>query len=93
LSTIRAGRRVPGFGLVSGQAREQWTKDAAEVIALGEAFGVNLRKNALITPKQARDAGVDAETVKAYSTRPAGALKLEQIDDATLRRTFSNAVE
>jgi len=89
LSTIRAGRRVPGFGLVSGQAREQWTKDATEVFALGEAFGVDLRNQKPITPEQARKAGVDAETIKAYSARPQGALKLSQIDDATLRRTFS----
>lgn len=89
LSILRSGQRVPGFMLGQGQAREQWTVDADTVAAMADGFGIDVRKPpSVITPAQARKAGLDVEVVKAISTRPAGALKLEPVTDEKLRKVF-----
>jgi hypothetical protein len=59
------------------------------VFDTADALGVDVRKPAVpITPKQARDKGLDADVVGAFSARPAGALKLTYIDDKQLRKVF-----
>lgn len=86
---LRSGQVVPFFSLGSSPGREQWTRPPAEVVALGELMGVALAKSVTaVTPKQARDAGMDAAIVAGYSTRPPGALKLIPIDNAQMKRIF-----
>ncbi len=89
--SIRNGSPVPGFTLEPGQGRTAWTKPFAEVATLGDMFGVQLRKEGLITPIQAiaalKKAGIDGEVVKSYSEATAGALKLAP--SADLRRVFA----
>jgi hypothetical protein len=88
LSALRAGRRIPWFHVSHAQGKERWTVDAGDVIAMGAAFGVDVAKPGVMTPKQAREAGFDADTVKAISARPAGAAKLEITDDKHARKVF-----
>lgn len=88
LSGIRAGRRIPWFRVSHPPGRERWTVDAATVIEMASAFGVDVSKPGVMTPKQARDAGMDADTVKALSDRPTGSAKLEIEDDKTARKVF-----
>lgn len=89
---IRRGDQVPGFRMAQGTARERWTRPPAEVIALGAMMGVDVAKPAAaITPKQARDAGLSADLVAAYSERPAGALRLVPDDGSFLRRVFGGS--
>lgn len=76
---IRRGRNVAGFTLKFSKGHERWLIDKDEVMALGEKFGVETYKRVALTPKQSREAGVDADVVKALSTRPS-ALKLTAID-------------
>jgi len=88
-SFIRSGTRIPGFNLEPSFGRECWSKSDAEVAALGEMMGVTMTKPALITPKQAIKAGLDASVVRAYSKVPTGDLKLVE-DGVRLAAVFNN---
>lgn len=91
MSVIRDGKSVPFFTLASGGAREKWTVPVTEIIAMGELMGVKLAKpDTSLTPAQARNAGLDAAVVKAYSERPPGALKLIPADTMQARKVFGN---
>lgn len=79
---LRQGQRVPGVHMEPGQGKTDWTKPPDEIITLGSMLGVDLRKPAAITPKQAQAKGLPAEVVDAYSVRIPGAMKLA-FDDAT----------
>lgn len=90
LAMLRAGQAVPFFKIEQGQGRETWTKDAAEVFALGDALDIDLRKAITpITPAQARKAGLDADIVKAYAERPKGALQIVAVETKDVKRIFA----
>lgn len=89
LGIIRSGTPVPFFSAQHATGREAWTVPAAEVFALGDLFGVDLRKApAPITPGQARKAGVDGGVIQAYAKKPMGALKLVRVDDDAAKLAF-----
>ena len=80
---ILKGELVPGYKLDSSMGREAWTKDASEVIMLGELMGLNLAKPPEpITPVQARKLGLDEGSISAYSARTPGKLKLMKAPNA-----------
>lgn len=87
---IATGNRVPGYGMESTVGRLKWLGTVDEVIAFGDAIGVSLRQDPkVITPTQARDRKLlDAETVKAYSERPYGAMKLTRITSTDLTKAL-----
>lgn len=86
---IRQGQRVPGWCLEPTEGRTAWSVPAQEVAILGDMYGVALRKDAVITPKQAEKAGIPAEIVKEYSFNPPGAQKLVPETSTQLRKIFS----
>jgi hypothetical protein len=89
LAEIRGGKPVPGWGIEHSQGREFWNKPEAEILAIGEMFGVRLDKGvALITPNAARKLGVDPSVVELYASRNTGAAKLVQIDTTDARKAF-----
>lgn len=89
LGLIRSGTRVPFFSAEHASGRETWTVPAPQVFALGDLYGVNLRKSAEpITPAQARKAGVDDAAMKAMAAKPMGALKLTRVDDDAAKLAF-----
>lgn len=73
LGALRAGQAVPYFHVEHGEGREAWTKPPAEIFALGDLLGVDLRAEKPITPAQARKRGVD---VPGFSARATGEAKL-----------------
>lgn len=81
------GGSVPGWQLVPGDAREAWTVPAADIVSLGQAFGVNLVSKAA-TPNQARKLGIDESVISQYSLRPKGTVKLVPIDFTQSRKVF-----
>jgi hypothetical protein len=95
-SMLRTGRSVLNFQLEPGQARLKWTKTAPEVFALGDAFGVDLRKpQEPITPTQAIDrfgtgkkAKIDPSVISQYSDRPPAAMKLAESSTTEARKVF-----
>jgi len=94
--SIRSGVPIPGYDLQSGQGRTGWSKPTAEVAALGDMLEVNFRKEAFVTPTQAKELlkkkGVDAAVIDAYSERKSGALKLVQTDMRKLKSVFQSAI-
>jgi hypothetical protein len=76
-ATLRAGQPVGDWTLEPAYGRQKWTKPADEVAALGDLFGVDLRKPLdVITPNQASKKGVDAAVIKSYSEYPSAGMKL-----------------
>lgn len=89
LDAINRGQNVPYFARGFGKGRERWATPLPEVFAMGDMLGVDLRKPAAMTPNQARDAGVDAAVIQAYSETPTGAAKLVPVDDNRAAKAFS----
>lgn len=85
---IKNGSLVPGYAVEQTVGREAWTKPPAEVIALGQMFGHELAKPGVITPAQARKAGIPAEVIQEFSERPRGGLKLVADDGTQARKVF-----
>lgn len=89
LGLIRSGTTVPFFGAQHAVGRERWKVPVAEALALGELYGVDLRKPAEpITPNQARKLGIDEAVISEYAERPRGAVRLERMDDNAARLAF-----
>lgn len=89
IGLIRTGQPVPFFTAQHSVGRERWTVPASEAFALGDMYGVDLRKAPEpITPNQARAKGVDAAVMEAYAERPRGALRLERVDDDAAKLAF-----
>ena len=96
---IRQGRRVPGYELRPSSNKEDWTQPVPEIIAMGDSFGVDLRKPVdAVTPTQARKKGLDTAATKAgldggvtplYAKRKPGALKLSRVDPNAAAKAFS----
>lgn len=89
-SIIASGERVPGYGMEQTAGRLKWLGTVAEVVAFGDAIGVDLRQDPkVITPTQAKDRKLlDAEAVKAYSERPLGGMKLTRISSTGAAKAF-----
>lgn len=69
----RRGQAVPYYHLEQTVGREQWAVPADQVIALGDALGVDVRAPKVLTPAQARKAGLPTD---GFTDRPRGAAKL-----------------
>lgn len=85
---IRSGKQVPGVDLVPSEGREFWTAPVEEVAALGALFGKEIVTRKPITPKQARDLGIDETVISAYSDRRKGKLKVTSMDDNRAAKAF-----
>ena len=85
---ITRGEYVPGFKMQPGQSREHWLSTPKEIITLGDLMGVALAKPVdVITPSQARKAGIPEDIILTYSRRVSGKLKLVEVSDA--RKVFT----
>lgn len=87
---IQQGHRVPPYHVEYGQGRTTWAKPADELRILASMFGVKVDKEALITPKQAQEAGLPAEVLKEYAYTPSGKPKLVQDAPNELLKSFKN---
>lgn len=88
IQAIHSGKRIVGLDMESSQGRETWTVPISEVISLGEAMEISLVKPAVLTPNQARKAGMEADLVKGFSDRKPGAAKLVLSNMSKARQAF-----
>jgi hypothetical protein len=89
----RNGQRINHWGLEPGAGRLKWKEGATPdtLAAMGDLFGVNLRKPlAVITPTQAKEAGIDKGVLGEYAHRPSGAMRLIQDDTTRTRKIFGD---
>lgn len=89
LAEFKNGNNVPGWGPETGQTKRIWKGGHDEVKALGQLFGVDLSEPGVKSPAQAEKAGMDKESVKMYSTKPPGKLKLVPRDKNYAEKVFS----
>jgi hypothetical protein len=87
-NNLKRGESIPYYRLAEGKGRSQWNIPTQQVLAVGTMFGKDLSKNGVITPLQAKKAGIDESLIKAYSYVPGGNLKLVKDDPADARRVF-----
>jgi len=88
LELLKSGAVVPFWQIENAQGREAWTVPANEVIMLGQMVNLELAKPPeAITPAQARRAGLSAELVDLYASRPS-ASKLAPLNEVKARQVF-----
>jgi hypothetical protein len=93
-ASINAGQQVPFWRYAPVEGRRTWNKDTPiqHLVAMGHMLGVDVRKpQQLVTPTQAIKAGIDEATVKLYSHRPSGGMKLIPDDETQFRKAFGYA--
>lgn len=89
IELIRGGCSVPGYGSEQGLGNLSWDKPPAEVFALGDMMGVELRaEQKPLTPTQGKNAGLSGELVNQYSTRKPTSMKLVETDKTAAARVF-----
>lgn len=76
-ANLRSGKPVQGWTMEHSYGRTVWRGENKEIIALGKSLKINLTKpDAIITPKQAVDAGMDPDVADAMSHKPRRGSKL-----------------
>jgi len=88
LDLCRAGTNVPYYSIERAQGRQCWTRPIAEVIALGQMFGLDVSKPGAITPKQSVKLGVPAGVVAQMSDEPLGEWRLVEATTDKARKIF-----
>lgn len=86
---IRSGVGVPGYAMDAKPGNKKWNTTGDETIRLGDIVGVDLRKPAVVmTPTQAGKAGIPADLIDVFSSRPPGKLKLIKADVSKAEQVF-----
>lgn len=89
----RGGFPIAHWGLEAGNGRLKWKDDVtpSTVIAMADLFGINVRKpEAVKTPTQCVQAGIDKGVIDEYAHRPPGALRLVPDDTTRTRKIFGD---
>lgn len=90
LQEIAQGRRVTGWTAEHSYGREKWTIPPEKVVAWCSFYGVDARKPLEpITPNQARQKGVPAESIESITEKPRGAYTLVQVTQHSLAKGLS----
>jgi len=78
---LRSGQQVPGLRLKQKYSREEYTMTNEEIAAMGDTFGIDLRKPlAISTPNQAIKAGFPKEVMAELTTRHPTTMELSNAD-------------
>lgn len=88
LDLCRAGVNVPHYSIERAQGRQRWTRPIAEVIALGQMFGLDVSKPGAITPKQSIAKGIPSGIVAQMSDEPLGEWRLVEATTDKARKVF-----
>lgn len=93
LANLRSGKAVPWFRAEQGYGRIAWKVPDDQVIALGQMYGKDLGKPGVITPNQAKKAGIPDFLIGAYAETPQTGIKLIPEDSADAARVFGISKE
>jgi hypothetical protein len=87
---IKSGNVINGYALKQRLAQTRW-KPGLSGVMLSAMTGVDLLKDGIVTPAEAKRRGVSKETVEALTDRPVIGTKLERIDaNREARRWFGD---
>lgn len=79
-----------GFAVQHGTGRQQWSRPNAEVFALGDMMGVELRApESPCTPAQAIKKGLEKSLVQSFTTTPSTGKKLVPASQTLAARAFN----
>lgn len=91
-STVRRGGSVPFWSMEATVPHLKWKVSQLEVLALGEILGKDFSTPpGVITPVQAKNAGMPESLVTVYASRPAGTVKLVLDNGEKARLTFTSS--
>lgn len=91
LHEIKQGQHVTFYSAKTTYGRKRWKKDVPvdQVIMMGDLLGQNLRKpQELDTPAQCIKKGIDPSVIEQYAETPVTGVKLEQVDERSIRSVF-----
>lgn len=89
LALARTGKPTPGVRIEHGTGRVRWGIPDAQVIAIGQALGVDLKKpTEAVTPKQALDKGLHPATLEGITKAGRGEARLVEDDGSLARKVF-----
>lgn len=79
VSLLKKGQSIPDYSIESGKGQTRWKEGMTpEIVQM--LTGVDVSKKALITPNQAKKAGVDEQTIEGLTERPNTGFKLVKVD-------------
>jgi hypothetical protein len=86
---LKHGAAIPGFTLEQSVGRLSWSLPTAEIAALGELFGINLKKEMeVITPTQAKKLGLDENLIKQFTKRESIGFNVAPVNIKKMRSIF-----
>lgn len=97
---LRAGKRVPNYGMESVSGRLEWLPNVTEgeLVEYGKLTGksvykpepaLNAKNSRVVTPTQAVKAKIiDAAVIDEYAARPSGGMKLARLSDNQAVKAF-----
>lgn len=89
LAQVKRGVQVPGWSAEHGAGRQRWAKSAAEVLAVGSMFGLDLAKPVEpVTPVQAVAKGLLPEMLAVLAETPRGGAALVRDNGSRARAIF-----
>ena len=88
LSFARRGDVTPFHRVEHPEGRAYWTLSPDQIVAVGQLYGKDLSKKAVVTPNQAVKLGIDEAVIKAYSSKSSGNARLVQANPADAARVF-----
>ncbi|MBV1929010.1 MAG: DUF2800 domain-containing protein [Gammaproteobacteria bacterium] len=92
-NAISAGSSVPGYELTPRWSGKQWTRPSDEVKMMGKLLGVDLTKESLLTPTQAKAKGISTDILEKLSKSVQTGVKLTKNNVNLARLIFSKKVD
>lgn len=96
LHEIKQGQHVTFYNAKTTYGRKRWGKDVQveQLIMMGDLMGVDIRKPVeLDTPAQCIKKGIDPAVVEQYAETPVTGVKLEMVDERSIRSVFERAAK
>lgn len=93
LRGLREPGGVPGWDIEFGSGRLVWDDSTSQdrIISTAAAVGVHIAKQGIMTPTQAKKAGLMPELVAAFTRQQSGAAELVECDATLASRVFGGA--
>lgn len=87
---IQGGRPIPGFENRRGLSNRSWTLPPAQMLAMGELWGVDLDEPRALSPNKAEGRGMPRSIIDLFTKRVPTAAKLVRVDRNVAREIFQN---
>ena len=92
LDLIKEGQTVPGYEASPTFSRRTWSKSDDEMKAMGTVLGINMTKEVISSPSEAKKAGMADDIMKKLSSSNKSGVKLTRDNNNLARMIFSKEV-